>query len=566
MGYQHGYLLADKIGVMINTTIQATIAYISLATGKDLKTAEKWFLLGQQAAEPHLPDEFKEEMQGITDGCNDAGTAVTLQQIYLWNTNYDQWCIYAHPHYWHPTEGVGQRPLAKVLEGAGGCSSFSAWDDTAGGNGKMIFCKDEDNFNMPGQLENRTMFIANPDIGYGHMFMSYPGMIGLDGGFNEAGFEMMTQLNSMKDETMEGCGIAIFTRLLLTHVNTVPGAIEVFKKYPRCAGIAYHVADALNKKAAVVETSSTKVSVRYPVEGESKLWQANNSNCYPGWMGYEGYNMVDDQAPVNELTNVSTIVDWQASIRDPDNKYVQAPSRVERYGQLLQEYHGRITVDNAIAIMSDRYDPYTEKTREKLEPSVSNNILCTICALYPDETFHASPPLGEFKAHIANMWSLVAYPETGDFWLAINDFPAEYGGYVKFNLHDLLNNETTTTVDARVKWQDTGASISKGDRVVVTYLQGQWTANPETGLVDANGNSSLIAKSGYALPGDNEGALCGKIGETGDVFLIGDIKEYISSSSGNLFLCINDDLNGEYGPGFSDNEGLVTVSINIGTN
>ena len=438
MGYQHGYLLADKISVMINTTLQATIAYIALATGNDLATSEEWFWLGQKAAEPFLPEEFKEEMKGIATGCKDAGVQVTEKQIYLWNTNYDQWCIYAHPHHWHPLVGIGKRELATVMQGAVGCSSFSAWDDAVGGDGKLIFCKDEDNFNMPGQLENRIMFVADPDNGYGHVFMSFPGMIGLDGGFNEAGFEMMTQLNSMKEETMEGCGIAIFTRLLLTHVNNVNDAIAVFNKYPRCAGIAYHVADAINKKAAVVETSATQVTVRYPVSGQSFLYQANNSNCYPGWMGYEGYNMVLDQAPVNELTDVSTIDAWQANIRDPENKYVQAPSRVERYGELLAEHYGNITVEMAKEIMSDRFDPYTQKEREKWEPSVSNNILCTICALYPDETFHAAEPLGDFKAHIANMWSLIAIPETGDFWLAINDFPAEYGGYVQFNLKDLL--------------------------------------------------------------------------------------------------------------------------------
>lgn len=564
MGYQHGYLLADKISVMINTTIQATIAYISLATGNDLATSEQWFLLGQQAAEPFLPEEFKEEMQGITTGCNDAGVPVTLQQIYLWNTNYDQWCIYAHPHYWHPTEGVGHKPLATIMQGAGGCSSFSAWDDTAGGDGKLIFCKDEDNFNMPGQLENRMMFVADPNEGYGHVFLSYPGMIGLDGGFNAAGFEMMTQLNSMKDETMAGCGIGIFTRLLLTHVNTVSGAIDIFNKYPRCTGIAYHVADAVNKKAAVVETSSTKVCVRYPVQGESKIWQANNSNCYPGWMGYEGYNMVDDQAPVNEFTDVSTIDAWQTSIRDPKNMFVQAPSRVERYGQLLKVHHGNISVETAIEIMSDRYDPYTQKTREKMEPSISNNILCTICALYPDYTFHANEPLGEFKAHIANMWSLIAYPETGDFWLAINDFPAEYGGYVKFNLNDLLNGQTICTVQANVKWQNCGITIGEGDTVTVKYTGGKWTANPATGFVEANGNSTLKAKQGYTLPGASEGALCGKVGESGDVFLLGNVGKVPSGSSGKLFLCINDDLNGEYGQGFSDNEGSVTISIDVG--
>ena len=73
-----------------------------------------------------------------------------------------------------------------------------------------------------------------------------------------------------------------------------------------------------------------------------------------------------------------------------------------------------------------------------LEPSVSNNIMCTICALYPDMNFTGRPPAGEFKARIANMWSMVSYPETGDFWLAINDFPAQYGGYKYFNLKEML--------------------------------------------------------------------------------------------------------------------------------
>lgn len=563
MGYQHGYLLAGSINTMINKTIQATIAYISLATGKDLKTSEEWFNKGQACAEPFLPEEFRLEMEGICAGCNDAGVPVSQQQIFLWNTNYDQWCIYAHPYYWHPDEGAGSRPLAHVMKGAGGCSSFSAWDKAAGGDGKMIFCKNEDNFNMPGQLDNRIMFVADPDNGYGHVFFSYPGMIGLDGGFNTAGFEMMTQLNSMKDESMYGCGIAIFTRLLLTHVNTVEGAVEIFNKYPRCAGIAYHVADSVNKKAAVVETSSTHVAVRYPVTDDNFLYQANNSNCYPAWMGYDGYNMVNDQQPVNELTDVSTIAAWQNSLRDPKNIYVQAPSRVERYGELMKKYYGNMTLQNAQQIMCDLYDPYTKQTREKWQPSVSNNILCTICALYPDETFTANPPLGEFTAHIANMWSLIAYPQTGDFWIAINDFPAQYGGYVQFNLNDLLQKTKNYTVQANVKWQDTGIVVNHGNSVTVMYTGGQWTANPDTGFVDANGNSAFVAKPGYTLPGAFEGALCGKIGQDGDVHLIGNTGELHNGASGNLFLCINDDLNGMYGTGFLDNAGNVTVSINV---
>lgn len=440
MGYQHGYLLADRIYRMINETLLATIAYIAKQTGNDNDTAEHMFWEGRKIAEPFLPEEFREEMQGITDGVNAAGVAVSLEQIMLWNTNYDQWCIYCHPNY-RTHNGIKKNIHHNTMftPVGGGCSSFCAWDEHAGGDGKLIFGKNEDNFNMPAQLENRIMIVASPQNGYGHIFMSYPGMIGLDGGFNEAGLEVMTQLNSMQYETMAGCGIAIFTRLLLTHASTLDESIDIFNNTPRCAGIAYHVADANAKEAVVVETSSKYVALRYPENDSKVLWQSNNSNCYPGWMGYSGYNMVKDQALVNELTDIATIDNWQESLRDPKNLFVQAPSRFLRYRELLEQYYGNITIENAISILSDRFDPYTQQTRSKYTPSTSNNILCTICALYPDITYYADKPVGEFKAHVANMWSMVTYPKTGDFWVAINDFPAQYGGYEYFNLNNLLS-------------------------------------------------------------------------------------------------------------------------------
>ncbi len=444
IGFQHGFLLADKIDLMVNRTLLSTDAYVARQTGCDNAKAREKLWIGQKAAYPFLPEEFLEEMKGIADGVKAKGVSnVSLDQVLLWNTMYDQWCIYCHPYYWNcdgkPEDGY-QPPETPHpwTRAAGGCSSFSAWDEWAGGDGKMIFCKDEDNFNMPEQLDNRMLMVVDPDKGHGHCVCTYPGMIGLDGGFNEVGFEMMTQLNSMQYESMEGCGIGIFTRLLMTHAATVQDGINIFNEHPRCAGIAYHIADAGAKEAAVVETSSTMVCVRRPQEGTKVLWQSNHSNCYPGWMGYTGYNMVADQVLVNEIEDIATIQNWQESLRDPYNFYVQAPSRFERYRQLLHDYYGNITKDNAIKIMSDRFDPYTNMEKPKEDPSVSNNILCTICAKYPNTVFKAEEPVGTFRAHVANMWSMIAYPETGEFWLAINNFPAQYGGYEGFNLNDLL--------------------------------------------------------------------------------------------------------------------------------
>jgi hypothetical protein len=438
MGYQHGTMLAKEIDLMVHHVLLATAAYVAAQTGTDLDTAMQMLIKGQKKAYPFLPPESLEEMQGIYDGAIKAGASVTMDDILLWNTNYDQWCIYAHPHYWPGAREEGAERLFFPGGFAGGCSSFCAWDEWAGGDGKLIFGKNEDNFNMPDQLENRFLIIAAPKDGFGHAFMTYPGMIGLDGGFNDQGFEMMTQLNSMQYESMEGCGIGIFTRLLLTHAATVDDAIGIFNAHPRCAGIAYHVAEAKAKKAAVVETSSTHVCVRYPMPGIKALWQSNHSNCYPGWQGYSGYNMVADQVLVNELSDISTVEAWQTSLKDPYNFFVQAPSRFERYEQLIHQYFGQITVENAKTILTDCYDPYSGQTRPRQRPSWTNNVLCTICAMYPDFSYVAKDPVGPFKAHVANMWSMIAYPETGDFWLAANDFPAQYGGYEHFNLKELL--------------------------------------------------------------------------------------------------------------------------------
>ncbi|NPV63125.1 MAG: hypothetical protein HPY61_10960 [Methanotrichaceae archaeon] len=440
MGYQHGFLLAEEIGLMINRTLLATAAYVAAQTGSDTKRAEELLRAGQQEAEPHLPPELRQEMEGIADGAKGAGSDVTLSQVMLWNTNYDQWCIYCHPQYRQRdgSDASNSAGSAMTIGPAGGCSSFCAWDDWAGGDGRLIFGKNEDNFNMPEQLDSRLLVVADPSQGFGHAFMTYPGMVGLDGGLNESGMEMMTQLNSMQHESMKGCGIAVFTRLLLTYAGSLDQAIQIFRLHPGCAGIAYQLADAGARKAAVVETSSDRIAIRHPMPEVKALWQTNHSNCYPGWMGYSGYNMVADQAPVNELKDISTVEAWQNSLKDPYNFYVQAPSRFERYRQLIHEHYGRITPETAMKILSDRYDPYTRQIRPPDFPSWTNNILCTICALYPDFTYHAKEPLGTFRAHIANMWSMVAYPQAGDFWLAARGFPAQYGGYEHFNLKELL--------------------------------------------------------------------------------------------------------------------------------
>ena len=90
-------------------------------------------------------------------------------------------------------------------------------------------------------------------------------------------------------------------------------------------------------------------------------------------------------------------------------------------------------------------------------------------------------------------------------------------------------------------------------------------ANPATGMVGGDGHAGLIAKPGYTLPGANEGALIGRIGSNGAPFLIGAQGQLPHGQKGELQLCINDDLDGRYGAGLSDNQGSLSVEVRFGS-
>lgn len=124
---------------------------------------------------------------------------------------------------------------------------------------------------------------------------------------------------------------------------------------------------------------------------------------------------------------------------------------------------------------------------------------------------------------------------------------------------------TPITVQADIAWQNTGVYLNANNTAQISYASGMWTANPEDNngqLYNANGNPIFIpAKTGYTMPGQNEGALIGKIGDT--VFLVGMGTTTPANLTGEIQLCINDDLNGIYGAGLTDNLGSIEVTIQV---
>jgi hypothetical protein len=117
-------------------------------------------------------------------------------------------------------------------------------------------------------------------------------------------------------------------------------------------------------------------------------------------------------------------------------------------------------------------------------------------------------------------------------------------------------------------WQKTGLMVPPGIEVTIAYTSGLWTADPSSNnrqLYDANGCPGSIIPAnltGYPAPGAPQGVLVGRIAG-GAPFVIGNGPYAIlTTPGGELELCINDDINAEYGAGLVDNIGSVTVQIN----
>jgi hypothetical protein len=103
----------------------------------------------------------------------------------------------------------------------------------------------------------------------------------------------------------------------------------------------------------------------------------------------------------------------------------------------------------------------------------------------------------------------------------------------------------------------TGINIDAGDRVVITAT-GK-TSDGTGGTVDLGGKVDLdntggcnpdvspdgagpAAGAGSPLPSEKFGALLGRIGTSGDWFLVGSGTSFTASTSGELYLIVNDTL------------------------
>jgi len=231
--------------------------------------------------------------------------------------------------------------------------------------------------------------------------------------------------------------------MVLQDADSIEDACEILNAYPRTCGINLLVADGKANRAAVVEFTADEIAVRFAAGDTGLIWTTNHFNCFPGWQEYSGADMVRDQDERIGLADISTVEAWQAGLAELG---IGPAGRYGRYQGLLHDHHGRITVDVARTIISDRYSTVEGRRLEATEPSAWGDYPICVCrkdwVMSVDMEHYKGSGNGELRVMTGNVSSFVAVPATGDVWLAVGTPPAAYtAGYTHLNLYEELRRK-----------------------------------------------------------------------------------------------------------------------------
>lgn len=142
------------------------------------------------------------------------------------------------------------------------------------------------------------------------------------------------------------------------------------------------------------------------------------------------------------------------------------------------------------------------------------------------------------------------------------------------NIYQAIANAGQTVVDEEVlrvdainaNWTATSIMCDSNTKIWIDYRSDgswSWGNGPNAPMVDANGDSNPI-NNGSPYDGFPMGAMVGKIGANGPIFLLGKEKwNFIPPGTGELFIMFADsDQNGSADPRvWSDNTGSQTVRV-----
>ncbi len=239
MGYQHGFLLREDVQENIRAFLafaQTSISYEKL-------------LLMWNAAQPYVPDEHVQEMQGIADGANVSFSDIAAAIMAI------EWADH-------------------------GCYGIAAWGP-ATEDGRLYHAR---SFDLPSILEdpvsgtyaheNTVLIVRNPENGYASLCPSIAGSFHTGGGINEQGVGIGLQICWSKDQTIQGNPYHFRIQQVLDHAKNATEAVTIMN-INRTHGYNLIISDAATPIGFAVEQSANHTYVgtyNNSIESNKPFW------------------------------------------------------------------------------------------------------------------------------------------------------------------------------------------------------------------------------------------------------------------------------------------------------
>jgi phospholipase B-like protein len=349
IGFQHGFLLAPEIGDALKV--------ITLEQTHDEQKDWQFFRdAAQNMMWPHIEAEYREELQGITDGANAAGVKLDLWDVVALN-GAEEWSYYVKQY--DKEHGIKSSATLVAPEH---CSAFVATGSFTA-DGKIVIAHN----NWTGYLDGERwtiMFDIVPANGHRFIMDGFPGMIHSadDFGINDAGIVITeTTISGFFGYDPNGIPEFIRARKAMQYSKSIDDFARIMEKGNN-GGYAntWLIADIKTNEIASLELGLKNVTL------ERKK---------------DGY-FVGSNFPINpKLAREETDFD----LGDPGRS---ANARHVRWDQLMAENKGKIDLAAAERFESDHYDAFSKKT----EPS--ERTLCGHIDLSSRGSEPWQPPFG----------------------------------------------------------------------------------------------------------------------------------------------------------------------------
>lgn len=306
MGYQHGELLRDEIASLGREVINS-LNFFGRALG-----------LGRLSRRRSFPGVY-DECRGLADATADIGMTLEGCMVLALGDVYQEYFSYLLPN---------------VLF-YDGCAHFIASGEaTVDGRFYHGWTLDNNGGPLPYWADNPTILIRQPSNGIPHVFITVPGMIWPNGGFNAEGIIISNNTSHpalFEDLDLYGRSTVQLMAQVSQFARTFEDALEIMESNNRMRSNLVIISDARSERAGVFELLGFDMGLR-ELDGNGLLYMTNHF-ADPDFVG-------------RDASNESSF-----------NRFLSFEQMLEPDG--IRSLYGEIDPEVVVEILRDRTNPNT---------------------------------------------------------------------------------------------------------------------------------------------------------------------------------------------------------------